>query len=137
VLEHPQTFTALETAQAQHVPGRQMVKTVVVEADGKLLMCVLAAVQKMDFAKLKAFLGCRKVGLADEQKVALLFPDDEMGAQPPFGGEAGLPVYAEKTLEENDSVVFNAGTHQDMVRIKLKDYLELAKPTFAEFGEHL
>lgn len=137
ILEHDPAYTALETAQAQHVPGRQLVKVVLAEADGKNILCVLSAVQKIDFQKLKTLLKVREIVLADEKKMAALFPEYEVGAEPPFASSPEMPVYVDKLLEENDSIVFNGGTHVDLVRIKFKDYVTLAKPQFAEFGTHL
>jgi len=135
VLEHNRTITALETAQAQHIPGRQVIKTVIVESDSKLLMCVLPATHKVDFNKLKKVLNAKEVHLAPESTVAKLFPGYELGAEPPFGSQ--IPVLIDKILEENDSIVFNAGTHTDMIRIKLRDYLRLVSPKFADIGVHI
>lgn len=137
VLEHEAAFTALETAQAQHVPGRQLIKSVIVNADGKNVMCVLPSVYKIDFDKLKSALKATHLHLADEKQVGALFPGYELGAEPPFGTQPEIKVIAENSLKENDSVVFNAGTHTDLIRIKMKDYERLAHPIFADFGIHL
>lgn len=137
VLEHELAFTALEVAQAQHVPGRRMVKSVIVIADGKPVMCVLPATHRVDFDKFKGVLGAKDVHLADEAKVAALFPGYEVGAMPPFGQVAGMRVYVDKMLEENDAIVFNAGTHTDVIRIKFKDFVRFVQPEFADFGTHL
>lgn len=136
-LEHDLAYTALETAEAQHVPGRQVVKSVIVSADGKNVMCVLPSIYKIDMEKLKSALKAKEVHLANEKQVATLFPGYELGAEPPFGSQAGLKVFLENVLKENDSIVFNAGTHTDMIRIKMKDYIRLANPTFADFATHM
>lgn len=137
VLEHQPAFTALETAQAQHIPGRQVVKSVIVEADGKMMMCILPATHHIDFSRLKQVLRVKEVHLATEKQLAALFPGYEIGAEPPFGQEAHLDIYADKMLEENDSIVFNAGTHTEVIRMKFKDYIALVQPTFADFGVHI
>lgn len=137
LLEHEAAFTAQEIAGAQHLPGRNVVKTVIVNADGQFVMCVLPAVHRIDFSKLKNILKARDVHLAEESEVASLFPDCEVGAEPPFGQVYGLKVYADKILEENEEIAFNAGTHTDMLRIKYKDFVRLVKPTIADFGVHV
>ncbi len=137
VLEHPPAFTAMEIAEAQHIVGQQVIKAVIVKVDGKLGMCVLPAIHVIDFAKLKAALKAKDVHLETESKVAMLFPTYEVGAMPPFGHLAGLTVYLDKSLEENDTVAFNAGSHREMLRIKFKDYLRLVKPTLIDFGMHI
>jgi Ala-tRNA(Pro) deacylase len=136
-LEHNLAYTATEVAQAQHLPGHQVVKSVVVLADGKWVLCVLPATHKIDFDKLKNILSAKEVYLADEGQVAALFPGYEVGAMPPFGQFAGIPVYADNTLLENDTIAFNAGTHTDMVKIKFKDYMRIAKPTLCDFTFHI
>lgn len=137
VLEHDLAFTALEVAEMQHVPGRKVVKSVIVMADNQPLMCVLPSTHKIDFAMLKSLLKVNEVHLADEGMVAKYFPGFEVGAMPPFGQLAGLKVYVDKSLEENDAIVFNAGTHTDVIRIKFKDFVRLTQPVFADFGIHI
>jgi Ala-tRNA(Pro) deacylase len=136
-LEHEPAFTALEIAGAQHLPGRDVIKTVVVSADGQFIMCILPAVHRIDFGKLRKIIGANDVHLADESEVSALFPDCEVGAEPPFGEAYGLKVYADKILEENEEIAFNAGTHTDMLRIKFRDFVRLARPIIADFGVHV
>lgn len=137
LLEHQLTYTSLETAEAQHVPGRQMIKTVIVDADGTFLMCVLPSTHKIDFLKLQTVTGAKNIQLADEGAVATLFPGFDLGGMPPFGQLAGLKVYADRDLEENEEIYFNAGTHTDVIRIKSENFVRLAQPTFADFGRHI
>lgn len=137
ILEHELAFTALEVAEVQHVPGRRMVKSVIVVANNKPVMCVLSSTHKIDFDKLKDILGVNEVHLANEGQVAAFFPGFEVGAMPPFGQSAGMKVYVDKSLEENDAIVFNAGTHTDVMRIKFKDFVRFVKPNFADFGVHI
>ena len=137
VLEHDLAYTAAEIAEAMHLPGHQMVKSVVVNGDGKWMLCVLSATHKIDFAKLKQAFSFEEVSLANEGKVASLFPGCDVGAMPPFGQLAGIPVYVDINLKENETIAFNAGTHTDMLKIKFKDFLLVAKPTFADFSVHV
>lgn len=137
VLEHRLAYTALEVAQAQHLPGHQVVKSIVVGVDGSWILCVLASTHKIDFEKLKRELKAKEAHLATEGDVSRLFPGFEIGAMPPFGQLAGIKVYVDKNLEENDSIAFNAGTHTDLLKIRLKDYLKAFHPQFIDFGVHI
>ena len=137
VLEHPIAFTALEIAEAQHIPGQQVLKAVVLKVDTQLIMCVLSATRKVDFGKLLKELNGKEAHLVPEGLLAQLFPEYEVGAMPPFGHLAGLKVYVDKILDENDQVAFNAGSHREMLQVKFKDYLKLAQPTFIDFGVHI
>lgn len=137
ILEHDPAYSAMEIAGSQHIPGRQFVKTVIVNGDGKFIMCILPAIHLIDLEKLKSLLKVQEIRLASEQEVARLFPDYEVGAEPPFGEHYGLKVYLDKILEENEEIAFNAGTHTDIMKIKFRDFIRLAKPTIAEFGTHI
>ena len=54
--EHKPTFSAQQMAAVEHEPGKFVAKPVVVKADGKYMMCVLAACCKVDLGTLNEFL---------------------------------------------------------------------------------
>lgn len=137
VLQHSTAFTAQEIAGAQHVPGKQTIKSVIVKADGKFIMCVLPAIHLVDLKKFKEILKAKDVTLASEGDLAKLFPDYEIGGEPPFGQLYGLEVYVDRHVDPTHSIIFNAGTHTDTVRLKGSDYLRLVKPKQADFGKHI
>lgn len=136
-IEHEVDYTAQEIAGSLHVPGKQMVKSVIIKANGEFIMCVLPSIHLIDFEKLKNITNTKDVQLAEENEIAKLFPDYEIGAEPPFGQLYGLKVYADKLLQEDEEIVFNAGTHTDVVRMKLNDYMRLTNPTVADIGTHI
>lgn len=137
VLEHELAYTALEVAQAQHIPGHQVIKSVVVNADGKWILCVLPATHKIDFDKLNREFDFRESFLANEGRVAALFPGCEVGAMPPFGRLAGISVYVDADLKENETVAFNAGTHTEMLKIHFQDFMRIEKPSVGDFSVHI
>jgi Ala-tRNA(Pro) deacylase len=137
-LEHDPAYTALEIAEAQHLPGHNVVKSVIINADGeRWVMCVLSSTHIVDFDKFKKAFSFREVSLANEGQIASLFPNCEVGAMPPFGQLARMPVYMDTNLLENEAIAFNAGTHTDLIRIKLKDYIRLEAPIFGDFSVHI
>ncbi len=91
----------------------------------------------MDFRKLAKALGAKSVKLASEQDLKELFPDVEVGAEPPFGSLYDVPTIVDDHLTTQDEIVFQAGTHKDTVRMKWTDYQNLEKPKVADFGEHI
>ena len=78
-IAHAETFTSQETAQVEHIPGKEVAKVVMVKADGKDAMMVLPASYKLDLSKAKALLKAKEVRLASEQEFISLFPDCEKG----------------------------------------------------------
>ncbi|MCS7235402.1 MAG: YbaK/EbsC family protein [Armatimonadota bacterium] len=130
---HPLAYTAQEVAAVEHVSGYLVAKPVIVRCDGEFLMAVLAAPQRLDLAKLQQLVSkpCR---LAEESEFAPLFPDCEVGAEPPFGNLYGLPVYVDRRLTENPEIVFRCGSHRETMRIPLKDFERLVRPVVADLA---
>ncbi len=139
VVRHPEAFTAQEIAGAAHIPGKMLVKSVIVRGGDHYLMCVLPAVHLVDFQKLEKASGMRSLELASEEEIAKLFPDCEVGAEPPFGDWEGqhLEVIADKALTEDREIVFSAGSHGESLKIKFSDYQKLVKAKFADIGVHI
>ena len=133
VHQHPVAYTAQELAAAEHVPGRMVAKSVIVVADGQMVMLVLPAVHQVDLERAAAVTHAAKVRLADEREFAAAFPDCETGAIPPFGNLYHLPVYVDESLARDKTIVFPAGTHTDTIAMKYADYERLAQPAVAEF----
>ena len=135
--EHKPTFSAQQMAAAEHEPGKFVAKPVIVKVDGKFMMCVLAACYKVDLRALKSQLGAKSVELAEEEEVGRIFGDCELGAEPPFGNLYDIPTIMDKALEADDHIMFQAGSHDKAVRIKMADYRKLTSPKVLEFSYHL
>lgn len=137
VAHHPLAYTAQEVAAAEHVPGKLVAKVVMAYAGDKMVMLALPAPFRVDLGKAAAALGAKQVRLAQEEEFAPIFSDCEVGAMPPFGNLYDLPVYVDKALAEDETIVFQAGTHTDTVSMKYADYQRLVKPKVAEFARHV
>ena len=136
VTQHRPTFTAQQMAAEEHVPGMEVAKPVIVKADDEIYMCVLPACCKIDFEALGYQLGADEVYLVDESEMAKMFPDCALGAEPPFGGLYGLTTLVDRTLEQDDYIVFQSGTHDKAVRMEMAEYKELADPIILDFSYH-
>ena len=130
------TFSAQQMAAEEHVPGMQVAKPVVVEVDGEYIMCVLPACCKVDLDVLRRQLGAENVELADETRMAKLFPDCALGAEPPFGSMYGLSTLLDDSLEADEEIVFQGGTHQQAIRMAMSEYKRLANPQIVSFSYH-
>ncbi len=134
---HRPSFSSQKLAAEEHVSGRYVAKPVVVQADGKFYMCVLPACSKVDLDSLGSQLGAGDVELASEEDMARLFPECELGAEPPVGNLFGLTTLLDKSLLEDDFIVFQAGKHDQAVKLNLRDYEELVHPRILSFCYHL
>ena len=134
---HVAAYTAQDLASVEHVPGRQVIKPVVVRADGQFVMCALPASYRIDLDALRNQLEARHVSLVDETTLMNLFPGCELGAEPPIGRLFDMPTIMDESLVADARVTFQAGTHQDAVTMSLVDYRRAARPEMGYFGRHL
>jgi Ala-tRNA(Pro) deacylase len=137
LLQHSTTYTAQDLAATEHIPGKQVIKPVVVRADGEFLMCALPASHRIDLEELRSQLEANHVQLADESALRELFPDCELGAEPPIGRIYGLPTVMDESIISDQTVTFQAGSHSKAVTMSLADYRRIAQPEIAHFGRHL
>ena len=128
LINHSLSYTAQETAQSAHIPGREIAKTVVVRIDGTAAMVVQPATSKVHLGKLKKLTGAENVSLADERDLGELFPDCELGAMPPFGNLYGMHVYVGESLTHDEEIAFNAGSHTELIKLTYQDFESLVHP---------
>jgi len=133
VISHSPSYTAQEIAGLTHIPGRELAKTVMLNADGQMIMAVLPASHRIDLANLKKAMKLKSLELASEEEFKYLFPDCETGAMPPFGNLYQVDVVVAKKLTEDEEIAFNAGTHRELVRLAYKDFERLVKPKILPF----
>jgi Ala-tRNA(Pro) deacylase len=134
VTEHPATYTAQSLAQAEHVSGHRVIKPVLVECDGQMILCALPACGRVDLEALRDDLDAERVRIADEDALRRVFRDCEVGAEPPIGALFGLPTIADESLLAQEQVTFQAGTHHEAVTISMDDYRRLAQPGIGRFA---
>src|SRR5206468_8043897 len=119
---HDQTFTSQDLAQAEHISGKNVIKPVLVKADGQFVLCALPATHKVDLMELRNQLRAKECELADESQLRQCFPDCELGAEPPIGRLWGLQTLMDEALTSDDFVMFQAGTHDQAVSMTLAEY---------------
>ncbi|MCC6133525.1 MAG: YbaK/EbsC family protein [Acidobacteria bacterium] len=131
---HSRAYTAQEIAASAHIRGKDLAKTVMVKADGKMAMAVLPASHRVSFAALKELTGAKNLVIATEAEFKDLFPGCEIGAMPPFGNLWGMDVYVASALTEDPEIVFNAGSHTELMKMHYEDFDRLVKPKVLEFA---
>jgi len=132
-IQHSPAYTAQEIAASARIHGKELAKTVIIKKDGKLAMAVLPANYHVDVEVLKKATGANSLTIATEQEFKDAFPECEIGAMPPFGNLYGMETFAEDSLAENKDIVFNAGTHTELIRKSYADFVNLVKPKILTF----
>ena len=133
-INHSPAYTARETAASTFVPRREFAKTIIVDLDGEKVMAVLPASRHVDLEALRKLAHGKQARLATEDEFEELFPDCEVGAMPPFGSLYDTRVFVDKMVTEVDDLCFNAGSHEQILRMDCRDYLNLERPVVGAFA---
>ncbi|CAN7461496.1 aminoacyl-tRNA deacylase [Mesorhizobium sp. LjNodule214] len=121
---HHRTSTTRQSAIAAHVPGSIMAKSVVVHHELGYALAVVPSTHRIELGALQDVMD-RRLGLASEDEVVLLFADCDIGAVPPIGAAYDVPVIVDESLRAADDVYFEGGDHRTLVHVSGKDFRDL------------
>lgn len=125
---HSPTYTAQRLADVEHVSGYMVAKPVVVRGRKGYAICVLPAPKQLDIDRVCEILGDPDIRLATEQEMGELFPDCELGAEPPVGNLFGMRTIMDTSLRDDDYLLMQAGTHTEAVKTRRADWERLCNP---------
>jgi Ala-tRNA(Pro) deacylase len=126
-LVHPPAFTAQKRAKFLRIPGRLVVKGVVLVGPHGFFLAVLPATHRVDTNALAQHLR-GPVRLATAREIVLLFSDCEFGVVPPFGRQYGLPTLLDDSIPPDAEIVLEANTCAEAVRMRCRDFERLERP---------
>jgi len=135
VIGHSPTSDAAHTAQAAHVPGDRLAKSIVLEDDSGYLMAVIPTSHRLDLHAIDQELG-RELGLAGERALQDLFEDCEPGAVPPLGQAYGIDVVVDRSLEDIPDVYFEGGDHRSLIHVSGPDFRRLMASSLQRHISH-
>ncbi|KTD73452.1 aminoacyl-tRNA deacylase [Legionella tucsonensis] len=127
-ISHSRAYTASQCAQAAHIEGNCFAKSIVVKLDGKFALVAIPAHIRLDLDQLKRETQAKHVEIAKEFEFQDRFTDCEVGAIPLFGELYGMDVYLADSLAHKEWFVFNAGNHNQLLKIRSEDFLNLVHP---------
>jgi prolyl-tRNA editing enzyme YbaK/EbsC (Cys-tRNA(Pro) deacylase) len=96
--------------------------------ESEFVMLVLPGDKKFSGSKVKKLLGVKELRFATPSEISELTGGIRIGGIPPFGNLFGIKVFVEKTLLDNEKIIFNAGDRSFSVAMKTEDYSKLVKP---------
>ena len=138
LISHRRTERASEEAAVIGAPPDEVGKTIVLVGDHGFVRAVIPASERLDLHKLRPLVGCgHDVRLATEDELRTSFPDCEIGAMPPFGNLYGMPVLCDFSVYAHNRVAFNAGTHSELIEMRVADLVRLVHPDFGVFTQHV
>lgn len=135
VIGQPRAATTQEASAAAGISGYSFAKPVVLMVDERPRLFVLRAADRVDTQSLRRQLAPSTVRIADEYETHPLFPGCESGGIPavPLRGE--MPVYIDGRLAPHDSIIFEAGSSTEAVRMRMADYQRLVQPQVLDFAD--
>jgi Ala-tRNA(Pro) deacylase len=138
LLPHAHTVTALAEAEALGVSPDDVAKTLVVKVPGGYTRVVLPASARLDLQKLRELHGGgrHKVQLATEEDLRRDYPEFELGAVPPIGGGRKDPVVVDPKVAEQETVVIEAGSHEESVRMAAADLVTVTGAAVTDISEN-
>jgi Ala-tRNA(Pro) deacylase len=127
LLPHRHTETATAEARALGLAPDEVAKTVIVRTRDGYVRVVVPASRRVGLAKLRELIRTGDdIRLATEAELNAAYPEFELGAVPPIGGPGGDLVVVDVRIARSVRVVFEAGTHEESVRVKTDDLVDLA-----------
>ena len=137
LLPHAHTESALAEAEALGLGPDDVAKTLVVKTAEGYLRAVLPASRRLDERKVRDVTGGSKkdVHLAGEDDLRRDYPDFELGAVPPVGGARRDEVIVDSRVAARETVVLEAGSHEQSVRIAAADLVRAAGAEVADICE--
>ncbi len=126
LLAHAHTESATDEAKALGVSQEDVAKTLVVSAPDGYVRAVLPASERLDFHKLADTCGVtrKQLELVSEEQLGRDYSEFALGAVPPIGGRSDR-VIVDRRVAERDSVVLEAGTHEESVRLAADDLVKV------------
>ena len=134
LLSHPHTETAAAEAEALGVDPGEVGKTLVLSTPDGNVRAVLPGSARLDVRKVRDVLRVtgKRVHLLSEDALTRDYKEFELGAVPPLGGKSRDRVLVDTRLAERDSIVIEAGSHDESVRIRTADLIRLTEAQVAD-----
>ena len=124
LVPHPKTYSTHGSAEAAHVPADHIAKAVIVQDAQGYAMVVVPGDHWVKLDALNEETG-RQFQLAEEHDIDALFSDCLPGAVPPLGAAYGLETFLDEALTSLAQVYFEAGDHEQLVRVAGEHFLTL------------
>ncbi|MDF1498604.1 MAG: YbaK/EbsC family protein [Patescibacteria group bacterium] len=145
VIDHKKVYTALDSAETQHIKPQEVVKTLVMKiSSNKHILALIPASKNLDKKKLlkeiNAWLKKEKektVKTVEFAKEAWMKKNikGKIGATVPFGSLEKMTTFIDKSLLKNKNLIINTGDYEKSIKLTTKKFLELEDAVRGFFSE--
>lgn len=119
-------YSQMQGAKSLIVKGRRP------KEEKHFIMIVVQGSEQFDRKKLKTATGYDDVRFATPLEVDEITSGVLPGGVPPWGNLFNIPVYADKGIFTNETMIFNAGDRRVSIAMRTGDYRRLVDPAVVE-----
>jgi len=125
IFHHRPVFTSDGAAELSDHPAAEGTKSLALQSEHGLCVVTVCGDDRVDFAKLRAALGAKRIRMSNEQVLVQEF-GTEIGGLAPFGYPPNVPTLIAKRLFTQPHVYFNPGRNDVTVRVVGDVFREIA-----------
>ena len=109
-------------------------KAIVMKVGAEFKLFVVSAALKVDSVSIKKRFQAKKLRFATREELFEL-ADLVPGSVPPFGPPiTPFELHVDRSIVDNHTIAFNAGSLTDSVIMDVADYLQVTKPQIGDFS---
>lgn len=112
VVEHKTVYTAYDKAATLKIKPNVIGKTLVLKADGGLVMVLIAGNKNLDLVKIKKLAKAKKIGFISETILKNKFKGIKLGAIPPFSELWKIPMFIDGGLAKEKNIFVSSGIYE-------------------------
>jgi Ala-tRNA(Pro) deacylase len=136
VVDHEQTLSAAQEAQASGVPPDHAAKTMVLRDGQDYRLAVIPASHRLDLRKARKVLDASaQLRLASEAEMEADFQSFEAGAVPPLGPMLPAPEALDMRLMDHERILCSGGDHRHSVLVDPRDLARVGEARVADVCE--
>ena len=132
LLPHRATMTAAAEAHALHLQPSEVAKSLVLGTQHGYVRALVPASKRVDPTKVATAFTLDEVWLVPESELVGAYPEFELGAVPPVAGPSHDRLIIDQSLREHPWLVFEAGRHDESVRVRTGDLLAATNAIVAD-----
>ena len=134
LIPHAHTESAAAEADALGLAAADVAKTLVLTTPAGYRRAVIPADCRIDTHKVRDLVGAagKQVQLASEDDMRRDYADFELGAVPPLGGSRLDPVIVDRRVADRDTIVLEAGSHDQSIRLVPAELIRAAQAEVAD-----
>ena len=133
-VHHEPTDTSEAAAAARGEKLEIGGKAIVMKVGSQFKLFVVSAALKVDSVSIKKKFKAKKLRFATKEELFDL-ADLVPGSVPPFGPPiTPFELHVDRSIVDNSTIAFNAGSLTDSVIMDVADYLQVAEPQIGDFS---